>query len=103
MLDQIKEERIFERLKAFFDATERAADHRAGLQIATAYNLIRSKESDRFFVPSDFFPSLKKKADGTDVAEKSNERSTQETVEYLKAGFSVYVPTSFRQRVGLPD
>jgi hypothetical protein len=46
-----------------------------------------------------YFPSLH------DLGEESKpkEMDTAQTVDYLKRGFGLIVPTAYRQKVGLPD
>lgn len=98
----MERERDFERQKAFFDIEQRRADHRAGLITSMILNVNRGKESDRVWSAEDFFPHLKAVAAQGDEAE-ADTMDTKASVEYLRHGFGLFVPTAYRQAVGLPD
>jgi hypothetical protein len=46
---------------------------------------------------SDIFPFLKAEGDGG-----AKEMTTAETVQHLRDGFKLYVPTRYREALGLP-
>jgi hypothetical protein len=90
------------RWKALLDAireTQRVAYHTAGTVAAWVINVNLGKDAERV-TAFDIFPFLR--PDGAAV-DAPAEMTTAETVEHLKQGFGLYVPTRFRQAVGLPD
>jgi hypothetical protein len=100
VLDAIDRERDFETRKAFFEEEQKRADKRAGIIAAMTLNAQRTDKGDKVWSYADFFPYLDRK-EGDDATDR--EMSTAQTVQYLTQGFGLFVPTAFRQRVGLPD
>jgi hypothetical protein len=89
VLDAIERERDFERAKAFFEATEKNADYRAAVLMAHLHNTSGFAEEAR--EAADYFPYFASLRDVRESAE-SAELSTEQTVAYLKSGFSLYIP-----------
>jgi hypothetical protein len=99
-MDVIAQEREWERQRKFFEATERAADYRAGIIAAQILNAVGG---EKFWEPIDFFPHLK--ADGaTDATPRESHEDrvrrflkegvipqdddSAESVRFLKEGFT---------------
>ena len=88
VLDKIERERDFEREKAFWEAGQKQQDYRTTVLMAHLHNTSgfaeETREAKDYFV---YFGSLRETA-----TEESRELDTAQTVRYLKAGFSLYVP-----------
>jgi hypothetical protein len=101
-LHQIEREAEFERIKAFFDVSERTADYRAGMVASQILNANRANASDKVWTPADFFPHLGAKAADTPDGESHEDRvrrflkegvipqddDSAESVRFLREGFT---------------
>lgn len=87
MLEAIEQEREI----TLRQAEQQRADYRTAALMSVVMNAAATKKDGSAFMPTDFFPYFSSLQEESGTAARK-ELTTAETVEYLRRGFSLYVP-----------
>jgi len=91
VLDALERERDFALAKAFFEASEQAADYRAATLMAQLHNT--SGFADEGHGPDHYYVYFRSLRTLTTTDASGNETmDTAQSVEYMRKGFSLYLP-----------